>query len=162
MLEPTSNITLHKWYIRLNFPEIGYCAVYFQYWEVTLKNAARMLMKKYSKDLSTWANKVGNKKALENPHSLIWYVTFTDHLEIPQGLQFVRIQRSRKITPFIIWLSLFSPRVIYKLNKFPLQKGTVKDYERHPFLVTIEKEKSYTSAIAAIVSDWKNFVSWKV
>ena len=68
-------------------------------------------------------------------------MTFTDHLEIPQGLQFVRIQRSRKITPFIIWLSLFSPRVIYKLNKFPLQKGTVNDYERHPFLVTIEKEK---------------------
>ena len=32
-------------------------------------------------------------------------------------------------------------RVIYKLNKFPLQKGTVNDYERHPFLVTIEKEK---------------------
>ena len=29
-------------------------------------------------------------------------------------------------------------RVIYKLNKFPLQKGTVNDYERHPFL---EKEK---------------------
>ena len=24
-------------------------------------------------------------------------------------------------------------RVIYKLNKFPLQKGTVNDYERHPF-----------------------------
>ena len=32
-------------------------------------------------------------------------------------------------------------RVIYKLNKFPLQKGTVNDYERHPCLVTIEKEK---------------------
>ena len=32
-------------------------------------------------------------------------------------------------------------RVIYKLNKFPLQKGTVNDYERHPFLVTFEKEK---------------------
>ena len=32
-------------------------------------------------------------------------------------------------------------RVIYKLNEFPLQKGTVNDYERHPFLVTIEKEK---------------------
>ena len=28
-------------------------------------------------------------------------------------------------------------RVIYKLNKFPLQKGTLNDYERHPFLVTI-------------------------
>ena len=28
-----------------------------------------------------------------------------------------------------------------KLYKFPLQKGTVNDYERHPFLVTIEKEK---------------------
>ena len=32
-------------------------------------------------------------------------------------------------------------RVIYKLNKFPLQKGTVNDYERHPCLVKIEKEK---------------------
>ena len=32
-------------------------------------------------------------------------------------------------------------RVIYELNKFPLQKGTVNDYERHPFLVIIEKEK---------------------
>ena len=32
-------------------------------------------------------------------------------------------------------------RVIYKLNIFPPQKGTVNDYERHPFLVTIEKEK---------------------
>ena len=32
-------------------------------------------------------------------------------------------------------------RVIYKLNKFPLQKGTANDYERHPFLVTIKKEK---------------------
>ena len=32
-------------------------------------------------------------------------------------------------------------RVIYKLNKFPLQKGTANDYERHPFLVTIEKEE---------------------
>ena len=30
-------------------------------------------------------------------------------------------------------------RVIYKLNK--LQKGTANDYGRHPFLVTIEKEK---------------------
>ena len=28
-----------------------------------------------------------------------------------------------------------------KLNKFPVQKGTVNDDERHPFLVTIEKEK---------------------
>ena len=33
-------------------------------------------------------------------------------------------------------------RVIYKLSKFPLQKGTVN-----------EKRKSYTSVIAAIVSD---------
>ena len=33
-------------------------------------------------------------------------------------------------------------RVIYKLNKFPLQKGTVNDHERHPFLVTIEEEKA--------------------
>ena len=32
-------------------------------------------------------------------------------------------------------------RVISKLNKFPLQKGTVNDYKRHPVLVTIEKEK---------------------
>ena len=32
-------------------------------------------------------------------------------------------------------------RVIYKLNKFSLQKGTANDYERYPFLVTIEKEK---------------------
>ena len=34
-------------------------------------------MKKYSKDLSTWANNVGRKEALENPHNLIRYVTFT-------------------------------------------------------------------------------------
>ena len=54
-------------------------------------------------------------------------------------------------------------RVIYKLNKFPLQKGTVNDYEQHPFLVTIEKEKvRSTSAIAAIVSDRKNVVASKV
>ena len=32
-------------------------------------------------------------------------------------------------------------RVIYKLSKFPLQNGTVNDYERHHFLVSIEKEK---------------------
>ena len=39
------------------------------------------------------------------------------------------------------WEALSIIYVIYKLNKFPLQKGTVNDYERHPCLVTIEKEK---------------------
>ena len=34
VLEPTFNITLHKWYMRLKFPEIGYFAAYFQYSEV--------------------------------------------------------------------------------------------------------------------------------
>ena len=39
------------------------------------------------------------------------------------------------------WEALSIIYVIYKLNKFPRQKGTVNDYERHPCLVTIEKEK---------------------
>ena len=39
------------------------------------------------------------------------------------------------------WEALSIIYVIYKLNKFPLQKGTVNDNERHPCLVTIEKEK---------------------
>ena len=58
-------------------------------------------MKKYSIDLSTWANNVGRREALENPHSLIRYVTLTDCLEIYQWLHSVGIQRSRKRTPCI-------------------------------------------------------------
>ena len=36
-------------------------------------------------------------------------------------------------------------RVIYKLNKFPLQKGTANDYGRHPFLVKCCRLKSINS-----------------
>ena len=58
-------------------------------------------MKKYSKDLSTWANNVGSKEALENPHNLIRYVTLTDCLEIHRRLHSVGNQRSRERTPCI-------------------------------------------------------------
>ena len=69
-------------------------------------------MKKYSKDLSTWANKVGSKEALENPHSLIRYVTLTDCLEIHQRLHSVGTQRSRERTP---WIKLVSrPSSIFR------------------------------------------------
>ena len=56
-------------------------------------------MKKYRKDLSTWANNVGSKEALENPHNLIRSVT--DSLEIHQRLHSVGNQRSRERTPCI-------------------------------------------------------------
>ena len=78
-----------------------YFAVYFQYFLQRLKNAARIPMKKYSKDLSTWANNVESKEALENPHNLIRYVTSTDCLEIHQRLHSVGNQRSRERTPCI-------------------------------------------------------------
>ena len=62
-------------------------------------------MKKYSKDLSTWANNVGSKEAMENLHNLIRYVTLTNCLEIHQRLHSVGNQQSKERTPCIMNLS---------------------------------------------------------
>ena len=56
-------------------------------------------------------------------------------------LKFSNKSSVRKSTTRFQCAQKHARRVIYKLNEFPLQKGTVNDYERHPFLVTIEKEK---------------------
>ena len=56
-------------------------------------------------------------------------------------LKFSNKSSVRKSTTRFQCAQKHARRVIYKLNKFPLQKGTVNDYEQHPFLVTIEKEK---------------------
>ena len=56
-------------------------------------------------------------------------------------LKFSNKSSVRKSTTRFQCAQKHARRVIYKLNKFALQKGTVNDYERHPFLVTIEKEK---------------------
>ena len=88
-------------------------------------------MKKYDKDLSTWANNVGSKEALENPHNLIRFVTLTDCLEIHQRLHSVGNQRSREKTPCIKlvsrrsssfstgvdWKQVNTPRFAQKLYK---------------------------------------------
>ena len=56
-------------------------------------------------------------------------------------LKFSNKSSVRKSTTGFQCAQKHARRVIYKRNKFPLQKGTVSDYERHPFLLTIEKEK---------------------
>ena len=56
-------------------------------------------------------------------------------------LKFSNKSSVRKSTARFQCAQKHARRVIYKLNEFPLQKGTVNDYERHLFLVTIEKEK---------------------
>ena len=69
----------------------------------------------------------------------------TEHYKIKQPVEqksvFSNKSPVRKSTTCFQCAQKHARRVIYKLNKFPLQKGTVNDYERHPFLVTIEKEK---------------------
>ena len=56
-------------------------------------------------------------------------------------LKFLNKSSVRKSTTRFQCAQKHARRVIHKLNKFPLQKGTVNNNERHPFLVTIEKEK---------------------
>ena len=64
-----------------------------------------------------------------------------EQVEQKSVLKFSNKSSVRKSTTRFQCAQKHARRVIYKLNKFPLQKGTVNDYERHPFLVTIEKEK---------------------
>ena len=64
-----------------------------------------------------------------------------EQVEQKSLLKFSNKSSVRKSTTRFQCAQKHARRVIYKLNKFPLQKGTVNDYERHPFLVTIEKEK---------------------
>ena len=82
-------------------------------------------MKKYSKDLSTWANNVGSKEALESPHSFIRYVTLTDCLEIHQRLHCVGREttpciklvskRSSSFSTGVHWKQVNTPRFVRKL-----------------------------------------------
>ena len=65
-----------------------------------------------------------------------------EQVEQKSVLKFSNKSSVRKSTARFQRAQKHARRVIYKLNKFPLQKGTVNDYERHPFLVTIEEEKA--------------------
>ena len=64
-----------------------------------------------------------------------------EQVEQKSVLKFSNKSPVRKSTTRFQCVQKHATRVIYQLNKFPLQKGTANDYERHPFLVTIEKEK---------------------
>ena len=64
-----------------------------------------------------------------------------EQVEQRSVLKFSNKSSVRKSTTHFQCAQKHARCVIYKLNEFPLQKGTVSDYERHPFLVTIEKQK---------------------
>ena len=65
-----------------------------------------------------------------------------EQVEQKSVLKFSNKSSVRKSTARFQRAQKHARRVIYKLNKFPLQKGTVNDCERHPFLVTIEEKKA--------------------
>ena len=77
----------------------------------------------------------------------------TKEFEQKSVLKFSNKSPVRKSTTRFQCAQKHARRVIYKLNKFPLQKGTTNDYERHPFFGNYRERKSSTSAITAIVSD---------
>ena len=78
----------------------------------------------------TWDSPPSCKQALKG-----------EQVEQKSVLKFSNKSPVRKSTTRFQCARKHARRVIYKLNKFPLHKGTANDYERHPFLVTIEKEK---------------------
>ena len=87
-----------------------YCAIYFQYSEVRFSYNDSRMLRVFQWRNTAKANNVGSKEALENPHSLIRYVTLNDCLEIHQRLHSVGTQRSRERTP---WIKLVSRRSSY-------------------------------------------------